>query len=306
LCLEVTTAANPSSPEPQRTPTTALRVSSYDRASSLLITLVVFVGFFVVIMFLIWLTTRWSFTQAAGSVTLLDEGSGRGEHAAGYERDWEEPGLEEVEELVEPQMEALLEAVTDAATAQAAALDALETEAVETGRGRGLGDSRQAGPAGEGGNALPRWQRWRVRFSTRGVDAYARQLDFFGIELAAAGGGRPMVDYAKELSKPTPTRRSGKGADEKRLYMTWREGALMQFDRQLLGRAGIDTRGRVLLQFYPPAVEDRLAQLERQELQGAGRRSVGEIVQTVFGVRRVGSGYEFYVVEQKYGAAPRA
>src|SRR5690606_17773147 len=109
-----------------------------------------------------------------------------------------------------------------------------------------------------------------------------KQLDHFKIELAALGGGKTTVDYASKLSSPNPVRRSGKSEDEKRLYMTWRTGELIEADRQLLARAGVDTVGRVILQFYPPEAEAILADLEQKQ---AGDRDLREIKRTVFGVR---------------------
>jgi hypothetical protein len=305
LCLDVTTETDQLSPSaPDRPRADSLGVSAYDRVSSLVVALIVFVGFFVAIMFLIWLTSRMTISQVSVPVDYLDEPAGRGEHAAGYDRDLEEPGLEEVEELLEPQMEAMLEAVTDLATTQAASLDAFQTDATATSRGTQLGDSRMAGPGGEGG-ALPRWERWEIHFTTRGLQAYARQLDSFGIELAAVGGGRPSVDYAGNLGSSRPRRRSGKGGDEKRLYMTWSRGVLKQFDRQLLAKAGVETDGRVLLQFYPPAVEKNLMMLEQLEMRRRGIRSIDQVRKTVFGVRPAGSKYEFHVTDQRTRAAPR-
>jgi hypothetical protein len=275
-----------------------------------LVALIIFVGFFVAIMFLMWLTSVLSFSQVSVPVTIVDEPLGRGDAAKGYDRDWEEPGAEEVEDLMEPQVEALLEAVTDLATTQAAALDALRTDATATARGRGLGDSRAAGPGGAGG-AVPRWVRWEIRFSAKGLDAYARQLDHFNIELGAAGGGSAQIDYVSGFTELKPRRRSGKGGQESRLYMTWTSGALQEFDRKLLARAGVRTQGRVLLQFYPREAENTLAALEMQK---AGGRTVDEIRKTVFGVRRSGSGYEFHVrsgsgyefhvSEQRYRVVP--
>jgi hypothetical protein len=79
--------------------------------------------------------------------------------------------------------------------------------------------------------------------------------------------------------------------------MTWRTGSLKEADRELLRRAGIVSGGRDILQFYPPEVEAQLAQAEKQH---AGPRDVESIRKTVFGVRRAGDGYEFYVIEQHY------
>ena len=42
--------------EPAAETKAAMQVSSYDKVSSLLMALIIFVGFFVILMFLIWLT----------------------------------------------------------------------------------------------------------------------------------------------------------------------------------------------------------------------------------------------------------
>jgi hypothetical protein len=279
-----------------------MRVSAYDNVASLLITLIILIGVTVAILFIIWLTTTLVFRQKSVPVKLVENVAGRGDHAEGFERDLEAPGLEEMPELQEPQLEASLEAVTDAVTAVAASMDVLATDSTVTGRGEGgMGDSRPPGPSGEGENIIPRWERWEVRWTSNSISAYARQLDFFGIELGAAGGS-PNVDYAAKLSQSRPTRRSGPPDAEKRLYMTWREGNLQAFDRTLLSRAGINTTNRLIMQFFPEEVEDRLAWIEMQNADG---RSVKEFLRTVFGVRSTrGGDFEFYVMEQRFRPAP--
>jgi hypothetical protein len=263
--------------------------------------LLILIGGAVAIMFVIWLTMTLVFTQRSVPVKLVENIAGRGDHAEGFERDLEAPGLEEMPELAEPQLEATLEAVTDAVSTVAASMDVLDTASTVTGKGEGgLGDSRPPGPSGEGEDIIPRWERWRVRWSSAGLPAYTQQLDFFKIELGAAGG-TPNVDYAFNLTKSRPDRRSGPPEQEKRLYMTWQSGTLQAYDRQLLSRAGISTNDRLLMQFYPEIVEDRLAELE---MENGGGRSVKEFLRTIFGVRQVRGGYEFHVIEQRFRPAP--
>lgn len=278
-----------------------LRVSAYDKVASLLISLLILIGLAVAIMFVIWLTMTLVFQQKSVPVKLVENVAGRGDHAEGFERDLEAPGLEEMPELAEPQLEATLEAVTDAVSSVAASMDVLDTPSTVTGKGEGgLGDSRPPGPLGEGEDIIPRWERWEVRWSATGLAEYARQLDFFKIELGAVGGS-PNVDYAYNLTKPRPDRRSGPPEQEKRLYMTWKTGSLEAFDKALLARAGISYEGRLVMQFYPEEVEDRLAWME---MENGGGRSVKEFLKTVFGVRKTRSGYEFYIIEQRFRPAP--
>jgi hypothetical protein len=282
-----------------------LRVSAYDQVASLLIALLIVIGFFVALLFIIWFTSRLLFTQRAVPVELV-EYSGRGDHAAGFERDLEEPGIEEVEELMEPALDATLEAVTDLVSSQAASFDVIESAAEASARGAGMGDSRGPGPLGDGADDIvPPWERWEIRFATSGVTAYARQLDFFKIELGAAGGGSPNVEYASNLSAGSPSRRTGKPDEEDRLYMSYRntDSRLASFDKQLMSKAGISTDRKLVLQFYSKELERQLMTVEASTPAARGRRPQ-EYLKTIFGIRETGAGFEFFVVDQYFRAAP--
>ena len=283
----------------------ALRVSAYDQVASLLIALLIVIGFFVTLMFMVWLTYRLMLPQRAISIELV-EYSGRGDHAAGFERDLEEPGMDEVEELMEPALEATLEAVTDLVSSQSAAFDMIETAAEATGRGTGMGDSRGPGPIGDGSDdVIPPWERWEIRFATSGVSVYARQLDFFKIELGSAGGGSPNVEYASNLSAAKPARRLGKPEEEDRLYMSYRntDSRLAAFDKQLLSKAGISTDRRLVLQFFSKDLERQLMTIEASTPAARGRKPQ-EYLKTIFGIRETRTGYEFFVVDQFFRSVP--
>lgn len=281
-----------------------MRVSRYDQVAGMLISLLILIGCAVGIMFVIWLTMTLVFTQAAVPIKLVENAAGRGDNPPGFERDMLAPGMEEMPELAEPQLEAALEAVTDAVSSVAASTDVLNTASAVTSKGEGgRGDSRPPGPEGEGDNIIPRWERWEIRWISTGIPAYARQLDYFKIVLGAAGGS-PNIDYASELSKGSPTRSSGTSKDEKRLFMTWKGGTLQQFDKTLLGRAGIPTANRIMFQFYPEEVEDRLAWIEKEYADKQGHLSVKEYLKTIFGVRARGREYEFFVTEMRFRPAP--
>jgi len=281
-------------------------VSNYDQVSSMLVALLIMVGIAVLLMFIIWLTMTLVFVPQAVPVKLVENVPGRGDHAEGFERDLLAPGMEEMPELAEPQLEATMEAMTDAVSNVAASMDVVSTPSTATSKGEGgMGDSRPPGPLGEGDNIIPRWERWEIRFESSSVRAYASQLQFFKIELGAAGGGKKNVDYAFNLTKSRPDTRSGPGNKEQRLYMTWRGGNLQKFDRQLLSSAGINTgNGRLLMQFYPEKVEDKLAWIEKEYADPLGK-TIQEYLKTVFGVKKVRNGYEFVVMEMRFRPKPR-
>jgi hypothetical protein len=276
-------------------------VSAYDRAASWVISLNVLVGSAVLLAFLIWLSNVITLTEAQSTVVLVENVAGRGDHAAGYERDVEAPGIEELEEETEPKVEQLLEAVTDVVSTQSASLDAMKTNIFSSNSGDGRGDSRPPGPLGEG-DTIPRGERWEIRYNSNSEKAYAQQLDYFNIELGAVGGGEKLVDYAWNFTKGIKTRR-GPGDKEKRLYMLWTSGALKKFDQNLLRQAGIRIAGRIVVQFYTPEVENQLAHIEKRRFDAANK-TVREVKKTVFGVRRNGSKFEYYVVSQRYRVAP--
>jgi hypothetical protein len=297
------TPRNSTSPEPTHNaiaPAGALRVSAYERVASLLVALLLILGFLVFALFLIWWAKRAVAANRPVEIQAVEEMSGRGDEGMGESREAEEPGVEELTEIEPPELSDTLAAVTTAVTLQPATLDQLlgEAESVGHGGGDGSGD----GDGGEGAaNVVPRWHRWEIRFSATQVDAYARQLDFFGIELAVMGGGKPDVQYASKLSLATPAKRTLGDAKEERLRFAWKGGRLEEFDRELLAKAGVAADGRQVVQFASRALENELARLETQH---SGGRDVAEIRKTVFGVESVDGGYKLFVARQDLRPRP--
>lgn len=265
-----------------------LKVSAYDRASSLLISLLVMVGIFVGILFAIWITSQVFSRPPAPELVLVEEEEGT-TNPEGTARDIHEPGIEELD-LTEPDVQDTLAAVTDAVSSVAASLDAVEG-AMST-RGQGAGDNRKRG----NGDHLSRAERWEINFLSTTLESYQKQLEYFQIELGAIGGGRPSVDYAYFENGAIKTR-SGPSAEEKRLNFSWRGGKFKEQDRALLNRGGVATTGRALFQFYSPQLENQLAVLEQE---ARGDRPLKDIRKTVFSVRPQGRGFEFYINEIRW------
>ncbi len=290
-----TTSSNASAASAPRLKT-SLKATTYDKVASWLVALLVLVGITAAALFIIWLTTVIIFRLVSTPVQMIQY-PGRGDHAEGYERDAEPPGLEEVEiEMDQPSLEAALDPVTDLASTVAASYETFETDAIASSKGSGRGDSRPPGPEGEGEGVIPPWERWEIRYSSANINEYAKQLDFFKIELGAAGGAK-MADYVYNLTSNPPAKRQGPGKDEKRVYLTWRTGKLREFDETLISRAGVSTGGRLIMQFIPPPVYDRLHQLEFENSKG---RSPKEWLRTIFGVRKSGAGYDYYIIDQTF------
>ncbi|MEZ6088961.1 MAG: hypothetical protein R3C05_13230 [Pirellulaceae bacterium] len=295
--------ANPYSPAHQEAESPrSLKTSQFDQVSSMLLALLVFVGFFVFFMFMIWLLDRLNFRSGEVVVAIVEEAAGRGENAEGFERDFEPPGAEEVSELTEPTLTDTLQAVTDAVSSVAASFESMNSDAASTSTGSGQGDSRRAGPEGEGEDIIPKFERWNLKFAAKTMEAYAEQLDFYEIELGAFGGSVKGVDYASNLSKAPKKRTNPDSESEKRLYFRFTQsGPLERWDKSLLGKAGVNVGGgRFVLKFIPPNLENILAHTELEYAKSKGYQSVTQIAKTIFESQPGGSGYQFVVTEQRY------
>jgi hypothetical protein len=274
-----------------------LRVSAYDRAASLLISLLILVAIAVAGLLVVYLSGRVFLRQRSVPVTLAAGGRSQGS-APGVARDWEPPGVEELPDLVEPQLQETLQTVADVASSDKALLDnfALHGER-KVGEGSGRGDLRAVGEgAGTIPERVPRAERWEIRFEAATLESYAEQLEALGIELGLIGQDG-QIDYFYNLTKDPPDRRRGPSHAEKRLYMTWRSGPLERADRELVARAGVDPGNRLAVQFYSSSLESMLA---AAEIEHARPRDVNQIRRTVFAVRRQGDAPAFYVLDQKY------
>ncbi|MCA9100872.1 MAG: hypothetical protein KDA63_06985, partial [Planctomycetales bacterium] len=232
-----------------------LKVSAYDRAASLLIAALVLLGVSVTALVVIWFTNQVFVRHSAVPVVLENIGGGVDSGLIGESMTIDAPDIADLAkeaELPDPHIPETLAAITDAVGMRSAQLDnpALTDDWDEGGGGRSTGDGRTPGKGyGDGEPGIPRAQRWQITFPEGNtLTEYARQLDYFGIELAAIGTGR-RIEYATDLAHKNPQHRAASGQDEQRLYMTWQQGNLADADRQLLEKAGVQTDDKIIVQF---------------------------------------------------------
>ena len=265
-----------------------LKTSRYDEVSSMLISLLFLVGLFVGLLLFFWLTFTLFPTTTAMPVQFGDFGDGDSMDEGimldqpmadqlGIDIDVEEPGYENT-----------MAAMADAVASQLAILDS----PVLTGDSHmGRGGSTGRGTGGSGGG-----RKWEIHFDPGNtMDTYARQLDFFGIEMAVPEQGDTLI-YVTQFSK-TPQVRRGKTTDEKRSYLTWSKGGLQSVDIDLFARANVSAGGgKLILKFLPPATEQLLLRIE----QAYASNRASRIRSTTFGIRPKGNEYEFFVLRQEY------
>ena len=210
-----------------------------------------------------------------------------------------DPSLNELREDDLP-LEELMETVVDVSD-RAANPSPLAAASESTGGVVGSASGTGGRPLGfgPGDGGVPTEQRWFIAFNDRGgLEEYAKQLEFFGIELGAldtAGGSLTTLSNLT-AAKPTVTRKTGGGSDEQRLYMIWQGGGRKAADVKLFAKAGIDASDLPILHFYPPRTEQALLRLE----QGHAGRPLSDVRRTYFEVTPGGDGYAFRVTQQSY------
>ena len=280
-----------------------LRASRYDQVASLLLTSLLVLGCATALMFLVWLSNRMLVSTPAVPVTVLEDvGGGGSGQVLGSEQQFEEPAPQEVQQkatTADVSFEQTLSSVASVVASKVQELDAVYgSPSVGAGEGTGKGDGKGPGPGGPGtADGIPAYERWEIRMSAANLDEYAKQLDFFKVELGVAGGGNPSVDYIANLAAAKPTVRTADPKSEQRLRFLHRSGELRAGDRQLAEKAGVKTEGRIVFQFYDQETYRLLLGLEAAH---KGNRRIKEVRRTVFGVRADRGRYEFYVIEQQY------
>lgn len=284
--------------------TPVMRVTLYDSVSSWVISLFIGVALTCVTVVAVWLTTRPPKPPAAVPVELIEMPGGfeDGNPDETLRVDSPEPEVRDAvpAESVSDQVEIAeaIEAVVEMSeTATQQVQQQFDTGIQNSGKvGSAKGTGRRALGFGNGTGGFPREQRWFVKFGERAsTEEYAKQLEFFGIELGALlPDGR--LAYLSDLMAPIPTvRYTRTGKSEGRLYMTWQGGERRAADVQLFSKANVDIRPDTsLFHFYPKVTEDKLAQLELEYRH----RSVKQIRRTYFAVEPEAGGYRFSVFRQ--------
>lgn len=272
---------------------THAKVTRYDIAAGWLVASTVMVGFTTAMLFLIWLTAVWSYRPITPDIRSFAISLPGAAAALGDTRAIEEPSAAELAEVIEPNPADSLGTMTSVVAAVTGDINAIDAADNVFEGCIGVGDHRKTG-AGEPAF----WERWDIRYSVDSIDEYAAQLDHFDIELGVLGGGKPGIEYVKNMAAPSPQTRSIENASaEQRFYFNFVQPDMQRLDAELLRRADIATANRFPVQFYPDDVVKQLLTLEHQALNG---RDIKEVRQTIFGVRGDAGDYEYYVIEQSY------
>ncbi len=270
------------------------KVSSYDRLNAFLLAVLILLGMFTAILFMLWMDLKSRPLIVAPDV-VFEIGDPGEDKPEGVADDVLEPGVEEFPEVETPQLADALLAVTSAVSSIQARNENVDGNAAEMGRGRGLG-SKDGG--GTGGNGRVSWD---VNLEARDRGSYAKQLSFFKIEITAIN---ELNNNVYRLADPAGAKRltqSSKGAEKtaKTKVFAHKSPRLQEWDKDLLRQVGRDPDGYIVGQIYPQELIQALRNLELAHV-AQQKRGVEEIRSTSFKIVEDGSGYKFEVTGQTY------
>ncbi|QDU56504.1 hypothetical protein [Aeoliella mucimassa] len=275
-----------------------LQVNSFDRVSSLLVSLLVLVGTTVAVMVIIFVFRRFSpdMTQAV----VIPVSKARGEPPKGYAEDLEPPGLEDAPTDMPPELQETLKELTNAISSKTAMIsnDTFRADK-QAGYGTGKGHKDYDGTGGEGGNDPPK----EMRFDASSETDYARMIDYFGGELAVIVPREKKIYYAKNLANARPTTRVGTPVEENKAnrFRFLASGPPLQpLEVKLARKANIMKANAIVVVFYPEEFATKIYTIEQAEMRKNGHKSIDEIDRTIIRVSKQGSDYNLNVEKQTY------
>ena len=281
----------------------SLRVTSYDKVASMLLSLLALIGLVVFCMFIAWLSTRVVPPRPSIQLQRIEQvGGGISSGIVGESMQLDSPTWQDVaaeSDVVEPAFQETVSAVLDAvATRQADLSDPRITEDFEVGRGgtQQIGTGNRPGYGhGPGKPGIPPHERWDIRWGEgEALMSYAKKLDFFNIELGVLGKGSDVTTITGLATSQPKVNTISRAERQTWLYWSWKQSARLEADLNLAQRAGVSTVGKKVIQFYPDMTEQLLLNLE-VNFRGL---QPSQVRRTAFEVVPDGNGYAFEVVEQ--------
>ena len=258
--------------------------SSYDRVTSMLMSIVMGAGIIVGWLFLILYANAAYQPKAVAAVTIIEVYGGGSKDG--------NPDATGVEQTVanstqissqasnsEPKQASLFEepapqAMESRALDPTAAADSEGSEVASEDSTPGVGASTgpRSSSIGKGGNGIgegggpgsgvAREKRWIFEHPPgQTEDEYKAELDSLGIELATPTGTSTLT-YASHFTT-TPVQRTAMARLETRMYTSWSSPSRKQFDVALLRSAGVTVNaGSVIVQYLPKDVVEQISQTE--------------------------------------------
>ena len=290
------------SPKP-KSKAPVLATTQYDFVSALLIALLIAFVVLTIVVTALWLINRRIQTDDDIAIEMLNLGGyedGAPDETLKVESPedpTDDPAVVDTPTEETQVQETIENVITDSAVAAQQVPPQTQYASENSGKiGSREGTGRR--PLGSLGGDGNRAQRWFIRYGDQGtIEAYAKQLDHFGVELGLLQDKR--IYRLSNLSQPTATKKiytSGKEFKNQH-YFTWAGGGRKKADIKLfLKKGGLKASRGIIFHFYPKKTIRTLLQLEKKESD----RPVNEIQRTYFLVQKDGDGFKFIVTKITY------
>ncbi len=105
--------------------------------------------------------------------------------------------------------------------------------------------------------------------------------------------------YLDDVTRSRPEIRRPTASRDERFFTVWKNGSLVDFDRQLFANAGVVSRDNQFAHFFSVQLEQWLSSLELQATQAAGKRT-RDIRRTWFAIERLDRQFRFRVTRQQW------
>ena len=287
----------------QQNPVTPLRpnlsvetkTTRYDRTNGALISAILLAGFLFAVMLCIWFSGAYEFRDR-GEVFVPPDRPGV-DPPQGLTDDILEPGVQDFPEIATPELAKTLLAVTDAISNVPATLSKRTGHAKRMGLG--FGEGHKDGEPGIGPTGTPKYKRWSILFEAEDIDAYAKQLAFFKIDVAAIHRTKNNIWRVHQSDGVSKVIESNRQQENKTLRFSHKRQRLRDWDKEICRRSGVDISNVITSQFYPEATTKIMAIIESAEVKDAGRK-LDEVRKTTFRIVPDGDGFLFEVVELQF------
>jgi hypothetical protein len=270
----------------------ALLISGYDRFNGALVAALTLVFALVLFLLAYWLSNfeiRPGHNPEPWGLVALPESEQAPELG-----ELVEPGVAEFPEVETPELVQALLVVTTAATNVRA--QQAEFSGYDLRTGPGVQPWKRTGPPAID-KSEP--QRWKIQFSAKSQDEYARQLSFFKIDLGAVH--RQTNDIVR-LSDPggvPQVAKSSRKQEQSTLYFAHERPEFSRWEEQILKKNGVAVTDCLTVQFYPDEIREHLLKLEQEFLAKSGKTQQ-DVHQTIFKVVSNEGAYEFRVDQVTY------
>ena len=160
-------------------------------------------------------------------------------------------------------------------------------------------DPRFPNPDGIPDATVSEAQRWLVSYETTDIQQYARQLDFFGIELGVVRLNSNEIVRVGGLSGSVLASESDRLQESETLRFSHKKRGMRRWDESLCRRTGVDLSDSSICQFYPESTRKIIRQVEAEALAEKGRK-LSDVRQTILKVQPSGDGFQFIVLDFNY------